>query len=234
MASHVTFIKQCKVKSCDYCNKDFIPVRKERKFCSFECRNKSLINKPRSKTIRIPIVKQCEQCNNSFTTKRHTQRFCNAECMTNYNNTYLYEKTCPTCEQIFKPKRREQQFCSIKCSKPRKNEYFINTCISCNEQFEGRSLEDRRCNKCRIKIKNSGKCAKWHGKWCLYNGIKIQGTYELRTCNILDEMLKQKLIYKWEYTKDKIKYLGIDNDFHYYLIDFKVYTNKNEFYYLEV
>ena len=154
--------------------------------------------------------------------------------MKNYNNTYLYEKSCPTCNKIFKPKRREQQFCSIKCSKPRKNEYFINICISCNEQFEGRSLEDRRCNKCRIKIKNSGKCAKWHGKWCLYNNIKIQGTYELRTCNILDEMLKQKLIYKWEYTKDKIKYLGIDNDFHYYLIDFKVYIDETNFYYLEV
>lgn len=234
MGDHVTYIKQCKVKSCEYCNKDFVPVRKERKFCSVECKNNYLKNKPRPNNVTTLIFKQCEYCNNSFTTRRYTQKFCNSECMKNYNNTYLYEKPCPTCNKIFKPKRREQEFCSIKCSKPRQNIYFVNTCISCSEQFEARSLEDKRCNKCKIKIKNSGKCAKWHGKWCLYKNIKVQSTYELRTCNILDKMLEKNLIYKWEYTKDKIEYVGIDNKLHYYLIDFKVYVNETNFYYLEV
>ncbi|MNV61182.1 hypothetical protein D3C71_1536800 [compost metagenome] len=59
-------------------------------------------------------------------------------------------------------------------------------------------------------------------------------TYELRVCKILDLMLKQDKIFKWEYTKDKIKYIGLDNKCHNYLIDFKVYRNETEFFYLEV
>lgn len=234
MGDHITFVKQCKVKHCEYCGKIFIPVRKERKFCSIECKNNSLRNKTRPNNMTTLISKQCKYCNNYFTTRRHTQKFCNSKCMKNYNNTYLNEKVCPTCKEIFKPKRRKQQFCSIKCSKPRKNKYYINICISCNKEFEARSLEDKRCNECRIKIKNSGKCSKWHGKWCLYNDIKIHGTYELRTCNILDKLKEQNKIYKWEYTKDKIRYFGLDNKYHYYLIDFKVFINEVDFYYLEV
>ena len=64
--------------------------------------------------------------------------------------------------------------------------------------------------------------------------MKVQGTYELKTCNILDKWKNENIILDWEYTKDRISYIGIDNKKHSYLLDFKVFRNDGTWYYLEV
>ena len=70
-------------------------------------------------------------------------------------------------------------------------------------------------------------------KWHLYKNIKVQGSYELRTCKILDEWKSIGKIHNWEYTKDRIQYIGLDGKSHSYLLDFKVFLNDS-FYYIEV
>jgi hypothetical protein len=218
---------------CEHCNKIFDSVRANRKFCSTQCKKDFFRGKPKSKKIRIKELRKCLYCDSEFIAIREEQKFCKQECMINYHKNALQNRTCLTCNKEFNPKRKNQQFCSIKCSKPRKNQYFTNTCKICNEQFESRYSDTELCNKCRVSLKTD-KCAKWHGKWCQYRNIKVMSTYELRVCNILDKLVELGKIYKWDYTKDKIQYIGIDNKTHNYLIDFKVYNDEDNFYYLEV
>ncbi len=218
---------------CQHCGCIFEAERKGRKYCSKECQHLAATGKPKSKTIREPVEKECEFCKQKFTTRRKSQRFCNQDCMNKYNSLFRHELTCPTCNKTFFPVRRSQVFCSIKCSKPKKREYYKCTCKKCNTEFEARYREAVLCPDCKVKFKTY-KCARWHGHWCNYKGIKIMSTYELRTCNILDIMLEKGLIHDWKYSKDKIKYTGFDNKVHNYIIDFKVYTSESEFFILEV
>jgi len=71
-------------------------------------------------------------------------------------------------------------------------------------------------------------------KWISYKDIKIQGSYEYRTCLILDKWEELKKISKWEYTNDRFRYVGIDGNIHNYLMDFKIWNPDGTFYYLEV
>lgn len=64
-------------------------------------------------------------------------------------------------------------------------------------------------------------------------GFKVQGSYELRVCKILDNWKKTGKIKDWEYTKDRVEYIGEDDKKHSYLLDFKVFENSGDFYYIE-
>lgn len=220
-----------KFSYCECCGKLIKSEYREKRFCSKECRYKT-VKVPKEK-VRETYNLICKHCDQIFTTKNPNQIFCNNEHKKEYYELHLKEKQCYTCGNIFKPKRIEQDFCSIKCSKPRKNEYFKKLCKICGKVFDARYEDTNICTKCRVNFKTN-KCSKWHGKWCQYKDIKIMSTYELRVCNILDKMKDNKLIYDWSYTKDKIKYIGIDNKQHNYIIDFKVFVSENEFKFLEV
>jgi hypothetical protein len=71
-------------------------------------------------------------------------------------------------------------------------------------------------------------------KWYTYDCYRIQGTYELRTCKILDVWKTAGLIKDWEYTKDRVPYAHLDGTMHTYFLDFKVLTNDNKILYIEV
>lgn len=62
----------------------------------------------------------------------------------------------------------------------------------------------------------------------------MQGSYEVSTCKILDHWISEKKILNWEYTSDKIEYIGLDCKPHSYLIDFKVFNLDGSFWYIEV
>jgi len=64
--------------------------------------------------------------------------------------------------------------------------------------------------------------AKWIEVTCSKGTFKVQGTYEYRTCFILDNLLKLKIIKDWDYTGDRIPYIGLDNESHTYILDFKM------------
>jgi hypothetical protein len=41
------------------------------------------------------------------------------------------------------------------------------------------------------------------------------------------------LIFAWEYTSDKIQYIGLDGKEYIYPLGFKVWVSENKFYYVE-
>lgn len=65
--------------------------------------------------------------------------------------------------------------------------------------------------------------------WYEYGNMKVHGTYELRTCYILDQMKSVDDIKDWEYTEDTFTYFDAKGKKRQYYIDFKI----NREYYLE-
>lgn len=57
--------------------------------------------------------------------------------------------------------------------------------------------------------------------WIEYKDIKVQGSYEYRMCEILDEQKKNKEIKDWEYSSTRINYEH-NGKHRTYLIDFTV------------
>lgn len=106
---------------------------------------------------------------------------------------------------------------------------------SCRQKYRASSKTSEEWSSFHKKLYAEGKnfVAGGTTKWYDYKNIRVQGTYELRTCRILDSMLERNEILKWEYTKDRFTYIGIDCKEHMYLLDFKVYRLDNSFYYLE-
>jgi hypothetical protein len=126
---------------------------------------------------------------------------------------------------------------------------LILKCRVCGENFiqiisKKNSNKTQTCGKnCRRKMqsenmllqyKNGKKVYGGTTKWLKYRDIKVQGSYEYRTCIILDKWIDLKRIKQWEYTLDRIPYIGSDGKHHNYLLDFKVWNNDGDFYYLEV
>jgi len=137
---------------------------------------------------------------------------------------------CVCCGVSFVPKRKSQVMCSLKCVG------IVN-----GKKMTDGSVIDKKNNPQKYsdlqKTMYANGIQKVGGgktKWYTYNNIRVQGTYELRCCIILDKMKSLNCIYNWEYTKDRIPYIGIDGNLHNYLLDFKVYYSPTEFYYIEV
>lgn len=119
-------------------------------------------------------------------------------------------------------------------------------CRVCNKQFEqimSRSNRTQTCGKdCRRKIQSINLLKQYENgkkvyggttKWLRYKDIKVQGSYEYRTCVILDAWKEAGRIKQWKYAADRFPYVGVDGKFHTYLIDFKVWNSSDIFYYLE-
>lgn len=123
--------------------------------------------------------------------------------------------------------KKTKIFCSHSCA----NSYANTTRIW--------SVKQRKEHSNRIKqtYKDGklvyGGTTKWISVLTSNGLIKVQGTYEERMCKILDGWKANSKIKDWEYTNDRVQYVGMDNKIHWYLIDFKIFKNDNTFYYLE-
>lgn len=184
----------------------------------------------------------CENCNKEHDGSYGSGRFCSVKCSRGFstkskrneiNNAVSLklqntghsdiEKICPICEEVFFAKwnKRTQTCCSKSCS------------LKLRGGWEKLSAD-------RWSIINRNSHANGHNvshggntKWFEHNGIKVQGSYELRTCKILDAWKGIK-IKNWEYTSDRIPYVKLDGKIHTYLLDFKVFLDDHSFYYIEV
>ena len=190
-------------------------------------------------------MKNCENCKKEHEGNYGSGRFCSPGCARGFSTknkrSLINEnlktkipwnrgddfgklKKCPSCLEDFVPKRKNRIYCSQKCQ----NDFL----------FKGkhRSEETRKLIRdSTLDLYKKGKRV-FGGttKWFDYNGIRVQGTYELRTCQILDIWKSYNVIKDWEYTKDRVDYIGEDGKKHSYLLDFKVFTNEGFFYYIEV
>lgn len=183
-------------------------------------------------------MKQCENCGNTHNGTYGTGRFCSVKCARSFSTKSKRKKInekiskklsgrgngnitliCKSCNNEFKVSwnKRKQKYCSRKCVP--------------NKWRNHDKVNWSKVNKLAYKNGNNyvaGGTTKWYN----YKNIKVQGTYELRTCKILDFWKEHGKIYDWEYTNDRIEYFykGKKST---YLLDFKVFENENDFYYIE-
>jgi hypothetical protein len=189
---------------------------------------------------------KCENCNKDHDGTYASGRFCSSECargfstkekrflindkvskkllgIVNKNKKDPYTHICKFCHSQFINKKKYSNYCSIIC----RNKGFSKN---------PKSIETKKRMKLAAlnSYKNGKKVYGGTTKWYDYKNIRIQGTFELRTCHILDNWKEQRKILNWEYTKDRFSYIGLDEKSHMYLLDFKVWNNDNTFYYIEI
>lgn len=134
-------------------------------------------------------------------------------------------KICNNCNEEFSTSRINQKFCSTSCSSKFGNGWkHVHDKITTDEW----SIINKKSYDNGHNHVAGGTC-----NWYDYKNIRVQGTYELRSCFILDKWKENNKIKNWEYTNDRIKYIGIDNKIHSYLLDFKVFDKDGTFYYIE-
>lgn len=204
--------------------------------------------------------KLCKECNKPLSYDKKYNEFCSRSCSALFSNRnrvisdeaklnirngrmkFLgYEKEkltrkCPNCLKKFEVELNPTQiennegkkFCSQVCAR----KVAIKKAIVTN--VKNKVELSKKISKTRKSLFKEGLLNVTGGTacWIPYKHIKVQGTYEFRMCHILDYMLKNNFIESWEYTNDRIEYIGLDNKKHSYLLDFKVYEN-NSFYYIE-
>jgi hypothetical protein len=193
-------------------------------------------------------MKICENCKSEHNGNYGSGRFCSKKCARGFSTKAKrkeinkkvsktlkekesghgkVKKICPICNKIFFVvwMNRKQKCCSISCG-VKINGGWKNVHNKLNKE------DWSKINK-KAYANGNNYVAGGTTKWYNYKNIKVQGTYELRTCKILDNWKEKRKIKDWEYTNDRIEYRGLDKEKHNYLLDFKIFENNGSFYYIE-
>ena len=203
-------------------------------------------------------MKKCENCEKDHKGDYGSGRFCSSKCARGFSTKSKRKEINEKISRSIKNKLKNGE--TVGFAKPLKEEILhICTYQKCNKQFYSKKENRKYCSsECQAKdigwsnVHKTLKSEDWSKlqkrlyaegiqsigggktKWYRYKNIKVQGTFELRTCFILDKMKEVNEIYDWEYTNDRITYTNIKGKPSSYLIDFKVYLDENQFYYLEI
>lgn len=229
-------------KYCDYCDgwieyKYIVTFSGHRATCKKGPEREEWLKKVKkankinglNKITRRPYKLKCKRCSKKFVVemteyafrnkKEPYREYCSYKCSNSHIQTseqneirrrkstkYGYEiRVCKFCEKNFKVKQNRK---NVFCSK------------SCAGSFAGLTfLEGNHISESTIQ-------------WFSYKDIKVRGTYELRTCYILDAMKEVKDITNWEYTNDRFQYIDVKGNKKRYIVDFKIFNDKIE--YIEV
>ena len=251
------------IVKCNQCGKEFSKSRSEikrmkkrkwnRYFCNVKCLSKFGISL-RKDNIQKQIneyyknPKLCLNCNSVINYKDKSWKiYCSTKC-----SLFIHKRRwhCHWSDEGKKKlsmmAKSNPKFCGWNRGLQLAKVLTVN-CIICNKLFTKKeSLLKHRvrvCSKkCLSKIqslnllnqyKNGKSVYGGTTKWLKYKNIKVQGSYEYRTCIILDRWKELNKIKNWKYTPDRFEYVGMDNKKHNYLIDFKIWNNDNSFYYIE-
>jgi len=192
------------------------------------------------------VVRICLNCKRKFTssTSKRYKKCCCIKCAKTWTQKFVdykqVSKTLKTGYQTGKYKSYERlkkyKICEICGAR------YLGGRTTCSDecskirQKRNRKFISQKISETRKKMFREGSLAITGGttKWIKYKNIKVQGSYEYRTCVILDAAKEKKEILNWDYTKDRVEYTGIDGKSHNYLLDFKVINNDNTFFYVEV
>ena len=231
------------------------------KYCSIQCCNKHLnslkAKKLNSKEIRdkgvqtkhkkwTSFIVNCHKCKKEIVIKEYNVN-------TPKKEKYFCSRGCANSRRFSKESNKKRSESLKRETNNKWKESHTKICKECNSKFKTYYKWKEYCSKgCKMKsnhikwnktskekirnivlnqYKNGKKIYGGTTKWFNYKDIKVQGTYELRTCFILDKWKEEEKIKYWEYTNDRIEYIGIDNKRHTYLLDFKVFENNKSFYY---
>lgn len=201
--------------NCKKCNKKYkliltenvVKKGKYKKFCSRSCANSRIL----TDKIKIKIsegIKNSKKYKLSIPTSKKIKM------------------VCFKCKKEFLryPCQINRKYCSRKClDKDSEN----------RDDWKNKISNTRKKLFKENKLKVTGGNTKWYTVETSNGKIRVQGTYEVKTCKILDSWKINRKIKNWEYTNDRIEYIGTDEKTHLYLLDFKILKNDNSFYYLE-
>lgn len=141
---------------CSVCGKEFIPKRKDQKWCCKECKNEY-----RNSKRRKPVLsKECKFCGKTFNTAKESQVFCSKECLVKYFDSVRpkreYKVKCSECGKDFiasrnKTEKEPLRFCSTKCrDEYRKKHSEGIECPTCHKKFIPYSKRQKFCSRlCR-------------------------------------------------------------------------------------
>lgn len=136
------------------------------------------------------------------------------------------ERVCLNCDTTFVVKcTAAKKYCSSKC---------FNSSPASIRIKDTKKHRDNLSKAIKNHYKEGKQVSGGRTKWFDYKNIRVQGTYELRTCKILDFWKEQNIILDWEYTNDRFTYSTKEGAESTYLLDFKVFTTDGNFYYLEI
>ena len=186
----------------------------------------------------------CEKCKTVHDGTFGSGRFCSRSCA---NSRILTKKTkkkisntlsfgleticCANCKKnVIRKKAGHRKFCSQLCAVIFNNKNRIRIVTDITRQKNADTLIQQYKNGRKVMGGNT----KWINVDTSIGKLKVQGTYEVRTCRILDILKRINYINDWEYTNDRIEYTGKDNKQHLYLLDFKIFNNDLSFKYIEV
>lgn len=208
-------------KTCPKCNKVYsVYITKEseslgryKKFCSFKCSNSRQHSQQTKDKISVGVKQSKLQ-------KEYHCQICNCQVIGNNLSPRRY---CDNCiKQLHKPARK------------------LKICQNCNIQFQTTNHLRNLCTSCINKRAYAngnnyvaGGITKWIQVETSNGAIKVQGSYQQRMCRILDKMKEIGDIKNWQYTNDRISYIGIDNKEHSYLLDFKIYHTDQSIRYIQ-
>lgn len=178
---------------------------KYRKHCSRTCANK----KRHSKKTKLKIANSLKDIKDGK------------------GGRSVYKKICLYCLKEFEAIKKNQRFCNKSCSTSFRNK---NTKLSDETK---RKLSESLKKQYKNGRQNYAGWAKWYELDTSIGKIKVQGTYEVKAVEILEKWKLENKIRDWEYTKDIIEYIGEDKKKHVYILDFKVFENNEEYYYIE-
>lgn len=198
------------MKTCENCNEAHNGEHGSGRFCSLSC-SRSFSTKNKRKEINKKIKLKLTGINNHTGQKaliHNLQCICGVKFIVDHNH-------------------RDQIYCSVKCARLNKKHPLLSerTKIKISK-----SVKKTYDNGKRVY----GGWTKWIEVETSIGKIKVQGTFELRTCKILDCWKNVGKIKNWEYTNDRIKYIGVDKKEHNYLLDFKIIENDGSYWYLEI
>lgn len=180
---------------------------------------------------------ECQRCSKLHDGKFGSSKFCSRSCANARNHSRETKQKIQKSlnERIGHPWNKGKR-------KPRPR------VCQCGKDFDGNIRTGKYCsNECRKKYTPINRTksmveAYKRGKrvgggtthWYDYKGIKVQGTYELRACKILDEMKSRGEIRDWEYTNERFSYTWEDGTSHTYLMDFSMIQHDGSCVYLEM
>jgi hypothetical protein len=201
--------KKCKKKYTLSLTENAFKKEKFSKFCNISCANSRIISKETKDKIKNGV--------NYFYIK-------------NNKNREIEEKECLQCGNKFQTNKKSK-FCSNKC-----NCLYNLTIIKLNgvsNETKNKISNTRKDLFKDYKLKVTGGTTKWYTVITSNGEIRVQGTYEVITCKILDCLKIKNEIKNWEYTNDRVEYINSQNIKCTYLLDFKIIENDNNFHYIE-
>lgn len=190
----------------------------------------------------------CLHCGTQLISKDKRTKFCNHSCAAshaNKNRDYSWGqktsrsllahhgnsgavKLCKLCNKEFETTTNsEKAFCSTACSKS--SAASIMNTLPKSPATKAKMSSTRKQRLASGAIKVTGGATKWHS----YKDIRVQGSYELRVCHLLDSLVGVT-IKSWSYGDTRFSYRATDGGIHTYIVDFRVVPIDGEPYFVEV